>query len=646
MRFRIAFCLFLSTCGAPAAWAINGSALVLQSNGFGSGNNWTLQDNGYVGTYIDVPVAGNVTISINASGTSSGGIDPRMNIAVGDYLTGFDVATGSGLYEHTFSLPAGKHFLRTEFANDPGKTGRQLTIEQLNIVGATLDNTNTNANALAAANTYIDNYRKGDARVAMYGAKPGDLVQVKLVNHAFNFGANFPGPSATNYFGNSQFTNFFRNHFNAVVPSNGGKWSVNEPTDQNIQMGYATQIRDFAESNDMRFRMHALLWGTQNPDFIQTMLNQARAGNATAKANLRNQISQRIDYYVGDGDGIPNEPTDRAARYFALDILNEHVHQGHYFDIFTPAELADIFNEVQQAIDATNAKVDLFLNEYNVLQNGDDDFGNWYREGADQIVNAGGPLHGLGIQYYARGSNVLGQAHSPARMMQIMQNLSVGGFKLTLTEFGVQGGTTVSQNEAADIVEDSMRMFFGTHQADGYFHWGFWGGGTDPNLQGAGILVNTNFTLTPAGIRYEQLMDEWSTEYVDLPVLADGTIDFTGFYGKYEITIDGETYDLDLTKGTIDYSLVVGPESADFDFDGDVDGRDFLIWQRGFGLENPGFTDGDANYDGFVDDTDLAIWSLAYGNGSLMGETTVVPEPTSLALLLLGVTGIGFRSRS
>ena len=612
---------------APPTWAINGNSLVLRSNGFGSGNSWTLQDNGYVGTYIDLATAGDVTISINASGTQIGGIDPRMNITVADYSAGFDVTSGGGLYEQTFSLPAGKHFLRTEFVNDPGKTARQLTVEQLIVAGATIDNIHTNANALAVADNYIENFRKGDAQIMLHGATPGTPVHVKLANHAFNFGANFPGSGGNTYLGNTQFTDFFKQNFNATVPSNGGKWSVNEPTDQSINMTYADSIRSFAEDNDLRFRMHALLWGTQNPTFIQNLLNSARAGNATAKANLRTQISQRIDYYVGDGDGTPNESVDRAARYFALDILNEHVHQGHYIDIFSPAELADIFNEVQQAIDATNGDVKLFLNEYNVLQNGDDDFANWFRHDADAIVNADGSLQGMGIQYYARGSNGLGQEHSAARIHQILQNLSVGGFDLTLTEFGVQGGTAASPTEAADIVEDSLRMFFGTPQADGFFHWGFWGGGTDPNLQGDGILVNTDFSLTPAGVRRNELMAEWDTN-LELNVLADGTIDFRSFYGAYEVTIGSETFLLDLTKGTADYALVVGPPSADFDLDGDVDGRDFLSWQRGFGAADPAFADGDANYDGVVNESDLAIWQTAYGTGSLAGSISI-PEPTS-----------------
>lgn len=58
--------------------------------------------------------------------------------------------------------------------------------------------------------------------------------------------------------------------------------------------------------------------------------------------------------------------------------------------------------------------------------------------------------------------------------------------------------------------------------------------------------------------------------------------------------------------------------NADFDNDGDVDGRDFLIWQRGFGTTNANLTDGDADGDQDVDDDDGNVWAAQYGSTSPM----------------------------
>lgn len=56
-------------------------------------------------------------------------------------------------------------------------------------------------------------------------------------------------------------------------------------------------------------------------------------------------------------------------------------------------------------------------------------------------------------------------------------------------------------------------------------------------------------------------------------------------------------------------------DDADFNQDGDIDGQDFLQWQRGFNVSAPQAThaNGDANHDGAIDDADLTIWSEQYG---------------------------------
>jgi len=96
-----------------------------------------------------------------------------------------------------------------------------------------------------------------------------------------------------------------------------------------------------------------------------------------------------------------------------------------------------------------------------------------------------------------------------------------------------------------------------------------------------------------------------------------------------------------LIVNVIDRDLL--PDNADFDRDGDVDGADFLTWQRGF---NSGTTlaAGDADYDGDVDASDLGIWQTQYlagsGSGS-QGLSVAVPEPSTYAMVLLIVLCLG-----
>jgi|GEM_PF-3337731 len=73
---------------------------------------------------------------------------------------------------------------------------------------------------------------------------------------------------------------------------------------------------------------------------------------------------------------------------------------------------------------------------------------------------------------------------------------------------------------------------------------------------------------------------------------------------------------------------------GDFDIDGDVDGFDFLEWQRG---ESPDP----------LSQSDLNYWKANYGMiAPLAATSTAVPEPSSSALLLTVLVCVTFRRRS
>jgi hypothetical protein len=71
-------------------------------------------------------------------------------------------------------------------------------------------------------------------------------------------------------------------------------------------------------------------------------------------------------------------------------------------------------------------------------------------------------------------------------------------------------------------------------------------------------------------------------------------------------------------------------QPADFDSDGDVDGADFLTWQRGVGLTDGVVRSlGDATGDGVVGDLDLAAWQSQFKSAAATSAAATVPEPIS-----------------
>lgn len=141
------------------------------------------------------------------------------------------------------------------------------------------------------------------------------------------------------------------------------------------------------------------------------------------------------------------------------------------------------------------------------------------------------------------------------------------------------------------------------------------------------VIVNGNSIVS-----YEKTDGGYSDNYITLW----GDRNFAGN------TLATHTYD----NFTIFAAPAVIPmDDADFDDDGDVDGADFLVWQRGFGLTGqPDKSTGDSNGDGNVDGTDLANWQSQY-SPSPLAAVFAVPEPSSLALAGLCFVSLLFRRR-
>jgi hypothetical protein len=79
-----------------------------------------------------------------------------------------------------------------------------------------------------------------------------------------------------------------------------------------------------------------------------------------------------------------------------------------------------------------------------------------------------------------------------------------------------------------------------------------------------------------------------------------------------------------VVSGNLEFISTALP--GDFDADGDVDGRDFLRWQRG-GSPSP------------LSATDLAAWQTNYGVGGLAALQSV-PEPSTVFLLSTTILGV------
>ncbi len=129
---------------------------------------------------------------------------------------------------------------------------------------------------------------------------------------------------------------------------------------------------------------------------------------------------------------------------------------------------------------------------------------------------------------------------------------------------------------------------------------------------GGALNISKSFSFMPAAGDTFDLMSFTSSlgtfSTITLPTLTSGlTWDTSQLYSAGIVRVMGP-----------------GFFSGDFDEDGDVDGRDFLKWQRG---ESPDPLSAD----------DLADWQANYDMDPLVAEAIAVPEPSAWVLTLLAV---------
>jgi GH35 family endo-1,4-beta-xylanase len=487
-----------------------------------------------------------------------------------------------------------------------------------------------------------------------------------MVRSAFNVGTMVQGFDANVFLAPvapgdttsvaARYQNFVKDHFNILVPSNMGKWQPNENTQNVPTMGHVDTILNYAQANNLNVRMHNLIWGAQQPPWVNTLITNAGNSNPAisgpAKTSLINAIANRIAYYVGDGDADTSDG-DRSPKYLEIDVLNEALRYPSsppsYWEILGTEGVAQIYKMVQDAALAAGANTRLYTNEYNIFQfannpNGgaSDPYANWYRRNVEDINNAGygQVVTGIGIQSIADPRTALSSndVHSAARINQVLQNLSVTGLPITLTEFSVPSpaGFTVTPERSAEIYGESLRMWFGTPQATSFLIWEAW---PSPSATPDGVttIVDQNWNLTLSGQTLVNLLDSWTTPTQTLLVGPDGTIDFTGFYGDYEITIGEQTFDLELLKGTEDYSLVITP--GDYNADGAVDAADYAVWRKNVGL-TVNLPNRDTDNVGPISMDDFNSWRENFGKlapGSSGAGSSSVPEPGHGLLWLLAV---------
>jgi len=351
----------------------------------------------------------------------------------------------------------------------------------------------------AQANSRIEQIRKRDVRLLIVDAHgdpvPGVSVNVQQTRNRFAFGSAINGNIS-----NPNYAAFFRTNFQWAVMENESKWYANEPSRSNVTYTTANRITNYCYTNGITLRGHTIFWAV--PANVQTWVTNL--SNADLRLHLTNRLNSVVNHFKGT--------------FVHWDVNNELLH-GDFFG----QRLGGWVNPwMFQHARSLDPNVKLFVNDYNVVSSNQTEA---YKQQILGLISSNAPIDGIGAQGH------FGATINPQLTEARLDSLAELGLPIWITEYD---SSNADENIRADNLETLYRIAFSKPAVDGVLMWGFWAGSHWRGSNAA--IVNLNWTLNQAGLRYQSLLAEWRTTNSG-PSSVAGRYDFRGFHGNYDITL-------------------------------------------------------------------------------------------------------------
>jgi len=373
----------------------------------------------------------------------------------------------------------------------------------------------------------IARYRKGEIQVK---AKRGARVEIEQLSHEFWFGCAISNSIASERMPENDrrlYKEKFLENFNSAVTENAVKWPDMEPRKGEVNYQTVDYILGWTEENRIPLRAHNLFWGISQ--FIQPWVKELN--DQELRKTLQNRAETVTAHYRG--------------RFAEYDLNNEMIHGNYYEERLGP----DITKLMAQWAHNGDPGAKLFLNDYDILTgNRLDDYMAQIR----RFLKQGIPIAGIGVQGHLHG-----ETFDRAQLKRALDSLAVFGLPIRVTEFNMPGQrskyyekrnlkmTAEEEQINARELADYYRICFAHPAVEGILMWGFWEGA---NWIPQSSMYRRDWSLTPLGEAYKDLVfREWWTK-VSGVTDKRGTFTSPAFFGRYRITVNGVSREIDLTR--------------------------------------------------------------------------------------------------
>lgn len=324
----------------------------------------------------------------------------------------------------------------------------------------------------------------------------------------------------------------FEFYWNGMWHGNGGKWGSVEGTRDVMNWANLDEGYNYAKANGVKFNFHVLLWGAQQPGWINNLSQVEQLEEIHEwMAAVANRYPD-IDYLQVVNEPINAPPDGIGTHADYMDALGGEGETG--FDWILEA-----FRIAKEYFPDTS----LMINEYSV--EGDYQKSDQYVE-IIEALQAEDLIDLIGLQGHAFSTSY----PSVADMETILDKIAATGLPIMLTEMEIDGHDDFVQ------LEEYKRVFpiywehpsvIGINISGHIGNWRY--------DQGA-YLVNDNFS--------ERLALKWLRTYV----ASVGTQTFGGYLTNRNLLPETHTfnadYDNDLIVTGIEYLLGLDPETSDY----------------------------------------------------------------------------------
>lgn len=388
----------------------------------------------------------------------------------------------------------------------------------------------------------IEENRKGNFSIR---TKAGSTVSVRLKNHKFRFGCNMfmLDEIPDDLQKNETYKEKLKEVFNmATLPF---YWDATEPEEGKTRYGKDSEklyrrppidlCMEFCEKNGIEPREHALCYNGFFPEW------------------LKEKTTVQEKFYI---ERRMQEISSRYAdKIRTIEVTNEMFWPDGKTEFYKDPEYVDFCFKLAEKYFPDNT---LCINEFSrIWEEPETPWDNYYSYIEAELLK-GGRIDAIGMQYHVfhKKEKYLEETRKLYDLRQLfrtLDNYSRFGKEIQITEVTIPAFTMEEADEQsqADVIERLYSLWFSYSNVSQIVYWnlvdGYAAFTTPGDMEGGenyyrGGLLRFDLSEKPAYKRLRHLIKEvWTTDE-ELVADKNGTVNFRGFYGEYEVTVDGKTY--------------------------------------------------------------------------------------------------------